>query len=125
MAQIQDITSFSGQDTLGILNIDRISSDPDVTNRGRSDLDPSEDDKTVVDVFIRYPATSVVDVDAIKQKLVSNPVGSSLSGGRTSRMEAEKTKIKEDYTLIKILAAILSVLLVLVIIFILCCCCPS
>ena len=123
VAQIQDITSFSGQDTLGILNIDRISSD--IPNRGRSDLDTSEDDKTVVDVFIRYPATSVVDVDAIKQKLVSNPVGSSISGGRAARMDAEKTKIKEDYTLIKILAAILSVLLVLVIIFILCCCCPS
>ena len=29
--------------------------------------------RSVVDVFIRYPATSVVDVEAIKQKLVAEP----------------------------------------------------
>ena len=81
--------------------------------------------RTVVDVFIRYPATSVVDVDAIKQKLVANPEGSNLSGGRDGRAETEKKKIEEDYTLIKILATILSILLLIVLIFILCCCCPS
>ena len=81
--------------------------------------------RTVVDVFIRYPATSVVDVDAIKQKLVNNPEGSDLSGGRNGRVETEKKKIEEDYTLIKILATILSILLLIVLIFILCCCCPS
>ena len=78
-----------------------------------------------MDVFIRYPATSVVDVDAIKQKLVSDPRGSDLSGGRGARADTEKKKIEEDYTLIKILAAILSFLLLFVLIFILCCCCPS
>ena len=78
-----------------------------------------------MDVFIRYPATSVVDVDAIKQKLVANPDGSDLSGGRDGRVETEKKKIEEDYTLIKILATILSILLLIVLIFILCCCCPS
>ena len=78
-----------------------------------------------MDVFIRYPATSVVDVDAIKQKLVASPDGSDLSGGRDGRAETEKKKIEEDYTLIKILATILSVLLLIVLIFILCCCCPS
>ena len=78
-----------------------------------------------MDVFIRYPATSVVDVDAIKQKLVNNPEGSDLSGGRNGRVETEKKKIEEDYTLIKILATILSILLLIVLIFILCCCCPS
>ena len=76
-------------------------------------------------MFIRYPATSVVDVDAIKQKLVNNPEGSDLSGGRNGRVETEKKKIEEDYTLIKILATILSILLLIVLIFILCCCCPS
>ena len=78
-----------------------------------------------MDVFIRYPATSVVDVDAIKQKLVASPDGSDLSGGRDGRAETEKKKIEEDYTLIKILATILSILLLIVLIFILCCCCPS
>ena len=72
----------------------------------------------------RYPATSVVDVDAIKQKLVSGEAG-QLEGGRAGRMDAEKTRIKEDYTLIKILAAILSALLVIVTVFVVCCCCPS
>ena len=72
----------------------------------------------------RYPATSVVDVDAIKQKLVSGQAG-QLEGGRAGRMDAEKTRIKEDYTLIKILAAILSALLLIVTIFVVCCCCPS
>ena len=74
-------------------------------------------------VSARYPATSVVDVDAIKQKLASSDP--ERGGGRVSRMKAERTKIAEDYTLIKILAAILSALLLIVIIFILCCCCPS
>ena len=101
----------------------RISNE-DPSNQERSARGPIDEDKSVVDVFIRYPATSVVDVDAIKQKLVSNPIGSDISG-RNGRMEAEKTKISEDYTLIKILAAILTALLVLVIIFIVCCCCPS
>ena len=72
----------------------------------------------------RYPATSVVDVDAIKQKLVSGEAG-QLESGRAGRMDAEKTRIKEDYTLIKILAAILSALLVIVTVFVVCCCCPS
>ena len=121
VAQIQDIQSYSGQDTLGVLNIDRI----DNTGRGRADLIPGDDSKSVVDVFIRYPATSVVDVDAIKQKLVSNTLGADLHTGRNARMDTEKTKIEEDYTLIKILAVILSVLLVIVILFVLCCCCPT
>ena len=76
-------------------------------------------------VSARYPATSVVDVDAIKQKLVANPEGSDLWGGRNGRAETEKKKIEEDYTLIKIPATILSILLLIVLIFILCCCCPS
>ena len=76
-------------------------------------------------MFIRYPATSVVDVDAIKQKLTANPDGSDLLGGRDGRAETEKKKIEADFTLIKILATILSVLLLIVLIFILCCCCPS
>ena len=79
VAQIQDIQSFSGQDTLGVLNIDRISQE-DGDSRGRSGRGPVDDTKSVVDVFIRYPATSVVDVDAIKQKLVSSPDGANLSG---------------------------------------------
>ena len=79
----------------------------------------------MVDIYIRYPATSVVDVDAIKQKLVADPRGSGISGGRDGRAETEKKKIEEDFTLIKILATILSVLLLIVLIFILCCCCPS
>ena len=76
-------------------------------------------------ICARYPATSVVDVEAIKQKLASSGLEEAGSGGRTSRMEAERQKIGEDFTLIKILAGILSALLVIVIIFILCCCCPS
>ena len=122
VAQIQDIQAFSGQPgTLGTLNIDRIDRGEE---GGREARGQETEDKSVVDVFIRYPATSVVDVEAIKQKLASSdPAGEA--GGRAGRMEAERQKIGEDFTLIKILAAILSALLVIVIIFILCCCCPS
>ena len=117
VAEIQDIQAFSGQPgTLGTLNIDRIDRGEE---GGREARGQEAEDKSVVDVFIRYPATSVVDVEAIKQKLAS------ATGGRTSRMEAERQKIGGDFTLIKILAGILSALLIIVIIFILCCCCPS
>ena len=95
VAQIQDIQSYSGQDTLGVLNIDRIDSGD---GRGRSDL-AAEDVKSVVDVFIRYPATSVVDVDAIKQKLSSNAAGANLANGRGARMDTEKTPCKDEVVL--------------------------
>ena len=76
-----------------------------------------------MDVFIRYPATSVVDVDAIKQKLVSTPI--TRSNGRSSRLnDVVATSTQPDY-LLYVLAILLAFLLILAIIFLICCCCPG
>ena len=76
-----------------------------------------------MDVFIRYPATSVVDVDAIKQKLVAAPfIGGSARNGRVDDIVA--TTSDDDY-LVYVLAILLAFLLVIAIIFLVCCCCPS
>jgi len=112
-AQIQDIQPYSGQDTIGVLNIDEIA-------QRRMGFD---DSKSVVDVFIRYPATSVVDVDAIKQKLVSTPFNAR--SDRSGRYDDIVATSSDDDYLLYVLAILLAFLLVLATIFLVCCCCPS
>lgn len=38
-----------------------------------------------MDVFIRYPANSVVDIRAVTSKLVSNETGVNIGGGSTNK----------------------------------------
>lgn len=51
--------------------------------------------RTVVDVFVRYPSRSVIDVDAVTAKLVTNPNGILLNnrtGINNSTRDGEKIK---------------------------------
>ena len=80
--------------------------------------------RSVVDVFIRYPATSVVDVDAIKQKLVSTPFSNARSDRIGRYDDVIATPSDADY-LLYVLAILLAFLLVVAIILLICCCCPG
>eukprot|EP00094_Tigriopus_californicus_P003115 TCALIF_02997-PA protein Name:"Similar to Cad86C Cadherin-86C (Drosophila melanogaster)" AED:0.15 eAED:0.15 QI:164/0.72/0.58/1/1/1/12/0/720 len=85
-AEIQDINPYYGNEIafdgyeIAELDVDR-----------ESKAVASKPKKSVVDVFIRYPANSIVDMNAVTSKLVANSSGAIAPSNSGSKSESSST----------------------------------
>ncbi|XP_059097433.1 cadherin-86C-like isoform X1 [Tigriopus californicus] len=127
-AEIQDINPYYGNEIafdgyeIAELDVDR-----------ESKAVASKPKKSVVDVFIRYPANSIVDMNAVTSKLVANSSGAiapSNSGSKsesssTSSSSANQELEQRNATLFWALMLICLFLAALVFLALCCYCCPG
>eukprot|EP00095_Tigriopus_kingsejongensis_P012458 maker-scaffold696_size110080-snap-gene-0.13 protein:Tk12458 transcript:maker-scaffold696_size110080-snap-gene-0.13-mRNA-1 annotation:"cad86_drome ame: full" len=124
-AEIQDINPYYGNDlTLNGYEIAEIDIDRE------SKAVASQPQKTVVDVFIRYPANSVVDMNAVTSKLVSNSSGTIIPSTNpdTSSGTSESTKQElesKNAALFWTLVTLCLIIAALILITLCCYCCPG
>ena len=83
----------------------------------------------MVDVFIRYPANSVVDMNQVTSKLVANRTGSVVANGDKDGRGGDGTEVEtleqRNAALFWGLVALCLLIALVVFIMLCCCCCPG